>query len=216
MKNKLLLVWKENKTFLVFLLLMFMFRSAIADWNDIPSGSMKPTILEGDRVFINKLAYDVRMPFTQTRLKKLSDPVRGDIIVFESKVSEKRLIKRVVGVPGDTVSMVDNIVFVNGRRLSYQTITSSVASEDKIEDLLGVKHKVRINRNGSAASSFLPQTVPDGYYLAMGDNRDNSADSRVIGFIPRSEIIGRSQHVVLSLDYDNYLIPRTERFFKAI
>src|SRR6187402_3582202 len=92
-------IWKENKSFFIFVVLMLVFRSALADWNTVPTGSMKPTILEGDRIAVNKLAYDLRVPFTAISLLKLADPERGDIVVFESKASAKRLVKRVIGLP---------------------------------------------------------------------------------------------------------------------
>ena len=90
-KLELGLLWKENKTFVIFITLMLVFRSALADWNTVPTGSMKPTILEGDRIAVNKMAYDLRVPFTTISLIKLADPERGDIVVFDSKASDKRL-----------------------------------------------------------------------------------------------------------------------------
>ena len=117
--------WDENKTFIVFIALMLIFRSAVADWNHVPTGSMKPTILEGDHILVNKMAYDIRFPFTHFSLLKLADPLRGDIVVFDSKISDKRLIKRVVGVPGDIVAMKDNVLYINGVRLSYVETGSS-------------------------------------------------------------------------------------------
>lgn len=214
MKFWLQKTWKENKAFIVFILLMFIFRSAIADWNHVPSGSMKPTILEGDRVLVNKMAYDIRLPFTHISLLKLADPVRGDIIVFDSKVSDKRLIKRVVGIPGDVIAMQDNVLYINGNKLSY--LDTNTELSDKIEDLLGVEHRIRTRLTGGHLSNFSPVKVPAGEYMALGDNRDNSADSRVIGFIPRDEIVGRSREVVMSFNYDNYYIPRSDRFFHTL
>ncbi len=213
MNPRLTKIWKENRSLAVFLLLMFVFRSSIADWNEVPTGSMKPTILEGDRILVQKMAYDLRVPFTHISLHKFADPQRGDIIAFDSEASDKRLVKRVVGVPGDTVELVDNILHINGQRLAYQDIRSSGhIITDRLEHLPGADHIIRVHKEGSFLSSFRPVTVPTGYYLAMGDNRDNSADSRVIGLIPRNEIVGRSETVVISLDYDNYYLPRSERF----
>lgn len=207
---------KDNQSFFIFLILMFVFRSAVADWSDVPTGSMKPTIVEGDRIFVNKMAYDVRLPFTHISLIKRADPARGDIIVFDSEISQKRLVKRVVGVPGDRVQMRNNVLSVNDEILRYKTIASTVTTLDKEEDLLGLVHQIRHNKRGSGASSFPSVVVPDGFYLALGDNRDNSGDSRMIGFVPRNEIVGKSNSVVLSLDYENYFLPRTERFFKTL
>ena len=96
-----------------------MFRSACADWNTVPTGSMNPTIIEGDRIAVNKMAYDLRIPFTHISLRKLGDPERGDIAVFDSKVSDKRLVKRVIGVPGDRVAMINNQLLINDAVIDY-------------------------------------------------------------------------------------------------
>ena len=207
-------IWKENRGFIVFVALMFIFRSAVADWNHVPTGSMKPTILEGDHIFINKMAYDIRVPFTHISLHKLGDPKRGDIIIFDSKVSGKRLVKRAIGVPGDIVAMKNNVLYINGEPLDYRDLNPDAG--DKEEDLFGVRHQIRIVTGGGYLSSFPPVQVPEGQYLALGDNRDNSSDSRVIGFIPRKEIVGRSRKVVLSINYENYYLPRANRYFHSI
>lgn len=204
--------WKENRSFIVFLALMFCFRSAIADWNDVPSGSMKPTLIEGDRIGLNKMAYDLRVPFTHISLYKIADPARGDIAIFDSKVADKRLVKRVIGVPGDTVAMRDNRLIINGEALTY----TAAADGDWLEQLPGKAHIVRLNPNAQAYANFDAVTVPEDQYLMLGDNRDQSADSRVIGFVPRSEFVGRSRSVVMSLDYEDYLLPRSERFLKEL
>jgi signal peptidase I len=216
MKIEISKLWKENKSFLLFLALMFVFRSSVADWNTVPTGSMKPTILEGDRILVNKLAYDVHLPFTHVSLFKIADPERGDIIVFDSKASGHRLVKRVIGVPGDRIALEDNVLTINGEQIAYEVIDSSGSTVDKLEDLLGVDHRIRVSTGGSRLSSFQAVIVPADYYLALGDNRDNSADSRVIGFIPRHEMIGRTERVVLSLNYENYYIPRKDRFFQRL
>ena len=208
--------WKEWRGLLLFLILMTLFRSALADWNVVPTGSMKPTIVEGDRILVNKMAYDLRLPFSHISVFKKADPKRGDIIVFDSSVSEVRLVKRVVGVPGDSITMRDNVLTINGTTLNYNTLRTLPIVEDKSEDLFGVKHAVRIRKSGSRASSFSEIVIPDKFYLVLGDNRDNSRDSRFIGLIPRHEIVGRTSSVVLSLNYDNYYLPRSERFFKAL
>ncbi|MGB0892843.1 MAG: signal peptidase I [Parashewanella sp.] len=216
MKNWLLTALKDNKSLLIFLALMSVFRSAVADWYTVPTGSMKPTIVEGDRIFTNKMAYDIRVPFTHISLLKVADPKRGDIIVFDSKASANRLVKRVIGVPGDTVELVNNKLIINGVPLAYSETSSTDATVDETENLLGLSHAIRVNKNGSLRSNFLAVTVPEGHYLALGDNRDNSADSRAIGFVPRNEILGSAQSVVMSLNYDNYYLPRSERFFYSL
>lgn len=216
MSKWFLRILKENKSLLCFVILMSVFRSSFADWNTVPTGSMLPTIVEGDRILVNKMAYDIRIPFTHISLHKTSDPARGDIIIFDSAVSGVKLVKRVVGIPGDTVELQNNVLRINNKQLSYQNISSTNVSEDQTENLLGVEHSVRVHRVGSSLSSFQPLVVPEGYYLALGDNRDNSSDSRVIGLVPRREIVGRTKSVVMSFNYDNYYIPRADRFFHTL
>jgi signal peptidase I len=217
MKKMLLKLWKENKSLLVFISLMLVFRSAVADWNDVPTGSMKPTIVEGDRIFINKMAYDIRVPFTHISLARLAEPQPNDIIIFDSVAADKRLVKRVIGVPGDTVSMKNNQLFINGQAIAYKAKDKGIKSHHKsIETINGQSHTIRLSNIASQLANFSTVTVPKDRYLALGDNRDNSADSRVIGFVPRDEIVGRSSTVAFSLNYDNYYLPRSERFFQEL
>jgi signal peptidase I len=220
MKKRLSNLWKENKSLFVFICLMLVFRSAVADWSDVPTGSMKPTIVEGDRIFVNKMAYDIRLPFTHISLIKLAEPQTNDIIIFDSVASDKRLVKRVIGVPGDKIAMKDNQLLINGQAITYQQ-TSTEKSHinnhyDNTETINGHSHNIRTNNVASRLANFNQVTVPEGQFLVLGDNRDNSADSRVIGFVPRNEIVGRSSKVVFSLNYDNYYIPRSDRFFHSL
>jgi len=208
--------WKENRSFILFLSLMFVFRSAVADWNDVPTGSMKPTIIEGDRIFVNKMAYDLRVPFTHISLTKLADPERNDIVIFDSVAADKRLVKRVIGVPGDRVAMYKNRLTVNGQPLPYELIKEDGKNTYYQETLAGNTHTIRITNEKFPLDSFDEVVVPEGSYLVMGDNRNQSADSRVYGFVPRNEIVGRSKNVAISFDYDNYLMPRSERFLHTL
>ncbi len=216
MSMRLNKLWNENKSLLLFISLMLVFRSAVADWNDVPTGSMQPTIVEGDRILINKLAYDINVPFIQKSLVKLADPKVNEIIIFESEVSDKRLVKRVIGVPGDIVAMNNNQLTINNMPVNYQrdyTNTEKTVFNELVDNH---SHTIQITNTPTQLANFNPVKVPQGHYLVLGDNRNNSADSRVIGFVPRSEIIGRSSKVMLSLDYDNYFLPRGERFLLDI
>lgn len=207
----------ENRRLLVFLALLFVFRSVIADWNTVPTGSMKPTIIEGDRILVNKLAYDLRIPFTHISLYRLGEPQRGDIVVFDSSVSGIRLVKRVIGVPGDRVELRSNALFINGRPLQYETTVAGEDYLDLTENLEGIRHPVRISRFGNPRyANFGSLRIPEEKFLVLGDNRDNSSDSRMIGLVPRAEMIGRTRHVVMSLDYDNYYLPRSKRFLHTL
>src|SRR3989449_10467055 len=118
-------VFYEARVFILMLLVISSLRSALADWNDVPTGSMKPTIEEGDRVVVNKLAYDLKIPFTMIEVAKWGDPKRGDIVVLFSPVDGVRLVKRVVAVPGDRIEMRENQLFVNGRAASWKPVGSS-------------------------------------------------------------------------------------------
>lgn len=201
-------------------------RSAIADWNDVPTGSMEPTILVGDRIFVNKLAYDLRFPFTGWRLATWGDPGRGDIVTCWSPADGNRLVKRVVGLPGDTLAMARGRLEINGRPLDYRPADDAYwvellggEAEGKLfytEDLAGVEHMVAYQPARRSIRDFGPVVIPQGRYFMMGDNRDNSADSRYFGFVARDEIIGQATAVALSLDYDHWYRPRWSRFFSRL
>jgi signal peptidase I len=214
MKTGLLKAWREYRGFGLFVILMIIFRSALADWNVVPTGSMKPTILEGDRILVNKLAYDLNVPLTHFSIYRFANPARGDVVVFDSKAADTRLVKRVIGVPGDTVEMRDNRLVINGIEARYSNVAYAADATFAIESYLNMSHRIELVRSGpSRFSTFGPVKVPKDRYLVLGDNRDNSADSRIYGFIPRDEIVGNSKTVVLSLNYENHYVPRVDRFF---
>lgn len=202
-------VAKENWGFILFMLLMFASRSSFADWYYVPSGSMLPTIVEGDRIFVDKMAYRLEVPFTGIEIMQTGTPERGDIVVFVSKKADTRLVKRLIGVPGDKISMHNNRLRINGEWLDYQPAESSdyLATESLDE----VNHFVKLIPIEGAADSFSQVTVPEGHYLVLGDNRNNSVDSRYYGFVPAAEIQGKATKVIVSLNPDNYYLPRTER-----
>jgi signal peptidase I len=211
----------EIRVFLAMLLVVSSLRSALADWNDVPTGSMKPTIEEGDRVVVNKLAYDLKVPFTTVELLKWGDPQRGDIVVLFSPVDGTRLVKRVVGIPGDRIEMRDNQLFVNRRAAPWKEIGAEEDSEQGSsmvveENLAGRTHRMMFTPQILAVRSFGPVPVPSGRYFVMGDNRDNSNDSRFIGLIDRQRIVGKATAVAFSFDRAHYFAPRFNRFFKPI
>jgi len=203
---------------------MVMFRSAVADWNQVPSGSMLPSILIGDRVIVDKLAYDLRVPLTLTRIAQWDNPKRSDIVTFESPKDGLLLIKRVIGIPGDIVSLKDNRLSINGVTGQYEKLPRQSMHADLqipfshtevfLEKLLGQERQIMLFRNPSKStnSSFQSITVPQGYYLMLGDNRDNSGDYRAIGLVARSAITGRAETVAFSLNYDDNYLPRGDRF----
>lgn len=201
------------------------FRSAIADWHDVPTGSMLPTLLIGDRIVVDKLAYDVKMPFTGTRLAARGEPARGDIVTCKSPADGRRLVKRVVGVPGDVIAMAGNRLTVNDVAVGYgpadsralrRAVGESAADwAFETERLPGHPHVVAFSGGGRRAD--LPTfRVPDGHYFLLGDNRDQSADSRWFGFVARGEIAGRVVGVAGSLDIKHGWRPRWSRFGRAV
>lgn len=214
------------KPLFVILIITSAFRSAVADWYDVPSGSMKPTIIEGDRIFVNKLAYDLKVPFTTLHLARWDDPQQGDIIVFYSPYDGKRLVKRVVGAPGDLIELVNNHVYVNGKIATYEplpeTFLDQLSPNDRHgslfaeEKLSRKEHPVMLSPSRPSLRSFGPVRVPKGQYFVMGDNRDNSFDSRWFGFVDRNRIVGRASAVVASLNPDHHYMPRWHRFLAPL
>jgi signal peptidase I len=201
------------------------FKSAIADWNDVPTGSMIPTILAGDRVFINKLSYGLKVPYTTWHILRWQVPQRGDIVVFYSPKDGKRLIKRMIGISGDEIALYRNRLFLNGKPLHYEMsaalpdgkkpIILNPELQHHIENLDGVRHSVVFSKTRSPIDSFDPVMVPPDKVFVMGDNRNNSADSRVFGFVDVDQVVGRATHIALSRD-GSFLNPRWNRFFQKL
>lgn len=202
-------------------LAVFSFRSSIADWNDVPTGSMRPTIMIGDRIVVNKLAYDLKVPFTDVALVSWASPDRGDIVTCWSPVNGDRLVKRVVAIAGDTIAMKSGRVFINGQALDYESTTAEASESvpDRVfytENLTGVRHTVAFDPQKRALRDFEAVVLEEGKYFLMGDNRDNSADSRYFGLVDRTAICGRVFGLAFSLDHDNHFMPRGDRFLTAL
>lgn len=212
--------WREHRGFLVLMGLMMVFRSAVADWNYVPSSSMNPTLVAGDRVLVDKLAYRLRVPFTLSTVYAWASPARGDVITFDSPRDEVNLIKRVVAVAGDTVAMHDNQLFINAEAVPRVLVQAQAELSTESGPLsaqlwqetidgrdFGVARVPLYNRH----TGFDPVQVPPGHVLVLGDSRDNSADSRFIGFIAVERITGRAQRVVFSHNPGAFYLPRLSR-----
>lgn len=219
--------WRQwRTTVLVVVFVLVPIKSSLADWNWVPTGSMNPTIVEGDLVYVDKIAYDLRLPLTLRRLAKWADPERGDIVVCFSPEDRTRLVKRVIGVPGDTIELRDNTLHLNGGPVPYTPADSAYAAYLPrrwkgecllaTEDLDGAAHAVMSIPSIEARRSFGPVTVPPGTYFLMGDNRDISKDSRFFGFVDRKLIVGRARGVIGSLDITDKCQPRLKRFFSRL
>jgi signal peptidase I len=218
--------WREwLRPFALLFLVVAPLRSAVVDWNWVPTGSMKPTILEGDMVLVNKLAYDLHVPFTKQRIATWANPARGDIAVCFSPTDGTRLVKRVIGLPGDVIESRNDVLYVNGvpQRYSLADVTPfrDEVTEDTspvlaIEHLDARDHYILALPNRPAVRSFGPITVPADQYFMMGDSRDNSHDSRFFGPVARGEIVGEAKAVLVSFDRSRYLLPRLSRFGHAL
>jgi signal peptidase I len=220
-------IWREwGRPLLFAVAIIVPLRASIADWYDVPTGSMKPTILEGDRVFVNKLAYDLKVPFTCWHIAQWSDPKRGDIVTFPSPKDGVRLVKRVIGLPGDLISMQENKLTVNGKPVTYDQLSDRVFDQIPAyqrsqfrffqEHLPQKDHVVMSIPDRMAMRTFPPVQVPAGKYFMMGDNRDDSGDSRYFGFVDRAQIMGKATAIAMSLDHNHYFMPRWKRFLRSL
>ncbi len=220
-------LWRQWRvTVFVILFVVVPVKSSLADWNWVPTGSMNPTILEGDLIYVDKVAYDLRVPLTLHRLARWSEPQRGDVVVCLSPDDGTRLVKRLIAGPGDTVELRSNVLLLNGQPLAYDKAVTNYAGqlpEDlargcivAMEDLGRTVHPVISIPGIRAMRNFGPVTVPDGYYFVLGDNRDVSRDSRFFGFVPRQAILGRARAVILSFDITNKYQPRVNRFLSRL
>jgi signal peptidase I len=221
MKNWL----RGNKGFLVFLVLFGVFRTAVADWNPIPSGSMRPGLLEGDVVFVNRLAFNVKLPLTDVVVAHTGEPRSGDVVTFSSPADGTRLIKRVMAVPGDVVEMRDEKLIINGEAATYtnpEQLLEPVGKgqftqAERYDERVGnQQQRIQVLPQVVARRNFAAMTIPPDQYLMLGDNRDNSADSRYIGLVPRNLLIGRAVRVLVSADIEGNWMPRGERFGKPL
>lgn len=204
------------------ILIVFLLRSFIVEPFKIPSGSMIPTLLVGDFILVNKFTYGIRLPVIDKKIIALNHPERGDVMVFRYPQDPSLdYIKRVVGLPGDTVVYQDNRLTINGQPLVYQQLPDYLHEDtltyaQQFTEQLGSKAHQILNDPGHhmnmiRTDSFSYQnhcqytadsitcTIPSGHYFVMGDNRDNSADSRVWGFVPEENIVGKAFFIWMNL-----------------
>ena len=225
----------ELKPILIIIALMFAFRSSILNWYVIPTGSLLPTLKIGDHVVVNKLSYGIMLPFMQTRVLSWDTPKRGDIVVFQGSDIENKitLIKRVVGVAGDKVTFTNGILTINGILASQELQMDRSSMENMGGGETGDSYNLYLESGFSKYPHYIlkkkwdssteneTQTwvVPDKKLLLMGDNRDNSSDGRVWGFMNEDRIYGRAFLISYSTyDKEKYFLPgfRSERWFKEI
>jgi signal peptidase I len=212
--------FRVNKGLLIALAVILFVRGSIVNQYLIPSGSMIPTLIVGDRVLVNRVAYDFKLPLMNTSLMKLGEPQRGDIVVFVNPSDGKVMIKRLIGIPGDEIQVDDGLVKLNGE----MTARLDELNEDferavaKYPEVMG-ERKFVVQRL-RLAPKLPPQSfvVGQGEYFMLGDNRDNSQDSRFWGLVPRELLIGRAFGILMSFDFGGANEERVqwERFFSGL
>jgi signal peptidase I len=216
--------WVEYSiSFFPVILIVFLLRSFLVEPFKIPSSSMVPTLLVGDFILVNKYIYGIRLPVANRKLIEVARPERGDVMVFRYPEDPSLdYIKRVVGVPGDRVEYRNKRVIINGTPVPTRQMDDYLSRERMqfsrrfVETLNGTEHEILLDEDSRAAfvpersfpfagncnynTSGLACTVPPGHYFVMGDNRDNSSDSRVWGFVPDDNIVGKAFFIWLNLN----------------
>ena len=196
--GKLAFLWEWTKVFQISVLLFLVLRTFFVEAFKIPSGSMENTLLVGDFLLVNKLVYGAEVPFTHSRLPRVREPQRGDVIVFEwPEDPSKNFVKRLVGVPGDTLQMRDGVLIRNGERVTERYVEHTEPDMDPSPDDFRWQQD-HLVRTAAAAAGYHPSrnnwgplVVPEMSYFVLGDNRDNSLDSRYWGFVPDSLVKGK-------------------------
>lgn len=197
-----------SKSFFPVLVIVLLLRSFVAEPFRIPSGSMMPTLLVGDFILVNKFAYGIRLPVLNSKIIDIGEPQRGDVAVFKfPRNPSDDYIKRIVGLPGDHVGYYDKALYINGNKIkqvpagSYEAVGSGSVMDNaqlKVELLENVSHDILVdNRRINVEGEYV---VPPGHYFVMGDNRDNSNDSRFWGFVPEEYLVGKAFIIWLNWD----------------
>lgn len=188
--------WIEySGSFFPVLLVVFVLRSFLYEPFQIPSGSMIPTLKVGDFILVNKYSYGLRLPVSGSKVVSIGSPERGDVMVFFPPNDDRYFIKRVIGLPGDEIRIVNNQLYVNGEAAKQEPL-AEISDDPRFvlaeENLTGVKHRIQKGRIPGRLGRNYSIVVPDGHYFMVGDNRDNSSDSRVWGPVPEKNIVGKA------------------------
>lgn len=201
------------RSFFPVLFVVFVLRSFLVEPFQIPSSSMVPTLEVGDYILVNKFTYGIRLPVVRTKVLALNEPQRGDVMVFfPPHMNDTYFIKRVVGLPGDTVTYRNKQIFVNGKRVERQPVTDTTGLDLRYrldhETLGKAEHLMQVDAMRPATDFY--EVVRPGHYFMMGDNRDNSSDSRVWGQVPEKDIVGKA--FAIWMHWDTFLsIPSFNR-----
>jgi len=199
---------KNYASFAVLFICIAFFRTAIADWNYVPSGSMEPNLYDGDWVLVDKTAYGPTIPIANIRLFTTGDPVRGDVIKFVPPHTESLYVKRVIGVPGDSIRFSGRDILINGEKIPYEQLQDDRLTEIGREYLGLSSHKIQYSSGGRLPILNADVVVPENRYFVLGDHRTDSADSRFWGFVDKSKVMGKVTHIALSISDQRDLFKR--------
>jgi signal peptidase I len=175
--------------------LVLVLRSFVIEPFQIPSSSMVPTLKVGDFILVSKWTYGIRLPVLRNKIIEIDSPQRGDVMVFFPPHEERYFIKRVVGLPGDEIHVLDGVLYINGDKMSQKVLQDEIAAPRSVvmtEDLGSLEHAMQRRVVPTRLSQNFTAVVPEGHYFMMGDNRDNSSDSRVWGPVPEERIVGKA------------------------
>lgn len=199
-----------SKSFFPVILIVFVIRSFLVEPFKIPSGSMMPTLLAGDFILVNKFTYGLRVPILNDTFFEINHPKHGDVFVFHYPPDPSiDYIKRVVGVPGDKIAYRNKHLTINGKPLEvnfeknyeYTSAGLNMTYAKQFTEQLGEKkHNILIEENSMMPDMDIEVEVPAGHYFAMGDNRDNSRDSRFWGFVPEKNLVGKAFFIWWNFD----------------
>lgn len=214
---------QSRSLFLVFVFVL-LFRSFVGQQFSVPTGSLVPTVIPGDILLVDQFSYGLRLPVWRQKILSIGEPKRGDIVLFKWPVNPNfNYVKRLIGVPGDKISYINKVLYVNGKQ-AKQSFVADEKTKDESGQWVFVK-KIREQLNGKThtiyvrpdhrSDDFKNLLVPKGMYFLMGDNRDDSDDSRFWGFVPESAIIGKARWIGISWDSDKHRL-RWSRLGKAI
>jgi len=221
----------ENaRSFFGVLLFVWVVRSFLVQPYRVPTGSLQPTVEPGDFLVVNQFAYGLRFPVINTKLVPIGEPKRGDVVLFYAPPDPSIVFaKRVIGLPGDHIEYRDKTLFINGKEMKQTEVGPAMDNEPAVagnpeehipvmvkeEDLDGVKHKIYVNLDGRSLMGNIDVIVPPGNYFMMGDNRDNSDDSRMWGFVPENFLIGKAFGIWMSWDALQHKV-RWDRIGKSL
>lgn len=206
-KKKPTVLIEYSRSFFPVLLVVLLIRSFLVQPYRVPTGSLEPTIMPGDFIAVNQFAYGLRLPVINTKIVAIGEPKRGDIALFRWPDNPSIIfVKRVVGVPGDHIVYRNKILSINGKICAQKLLGTALDIEPdmvpipvqrKLENLVGVKHQIFIRKVGGETGS-IDLVVPKGFYFMMGDNRDDSDDSRDWGFVPEANLVGKAMFIWFS------------------